>query len=173
MRHFLRVAGLALTATALCSPTGLADEVYRLEGPAGMSGYELTNYGTKVRLVKIKGSGEWRVESVKRKGVLIRVSSDSFDEYDGWYLSYDITGKRKEVFLTKKPGLGSYWKADPRGGDDSLTASAGSQKGWHLPAGKAAGKLKDDKGKTFTAYRAVLAKDPKPLPVFSFVELSP
>jgi hypothetical protein len=142
-----------------------------MEGPAGLPGYTLTAYGpNKVRLVKILGSGAWMVGTQTKKGVLISLAGGS--KWKGWYLSYDITGKSKEVFLAKKPGPGSYWAVDTRNSSDCITANAGKLEGWHLTAGKAAGKLKDDKGKPFVAYRVVLAKNPKPLPVFTFVELS-
>jgi hypothetical protein len=172
MRHFFLWSILVLTTVACAQPAGWAGEEYRVEGPTGLPGYVLGAVDGKVRLAKINSAtADWMLEEDKKKGMLIQFSSPD-SKYNNWYLSYDVTGKSREVFLTKKPGPGSYWQVDPRGGSSGIRANAGKLDDWSLTAGKAAGKLKDDKGKSFVAYRAVLAKHPKPAAVYKFVELS-
>jgi hypothetical protein len=165
MRHILLGASLALITAVLSPAIGWAGDLYRIEELAGFPGYGLGAVDGKVLVAKSNTAAmDWMLTKDKKKGVLIRFSNPDLKHHN-WYLSYDVTGKSKEVFLSKKPGPGSYWQVDPRGGSSGIRANAGKLDGWNLTAGKAAGKLKDDKGKPFVAYRAVLAKHPKPAAV--------
>src|SRR5262249_24327247 len=100
----------------------------------------------------------WEIEDTKKgkRGRLL-----STDKWTGWYLTYDPTGKKKTVFLSKKPTAASYWSLGNIGGPHtaSITAKAGKLKDWYLDRGKAV-KRKDQEGNPYTAHRVVLTKDP-------------
>jgi hypothetical protein len=115
----------------------------------------------QVRLVQVGTPAvrEWRIEDGGKKGRLIRVMSS--DKWNGWYLTYDHTGKGKEVFLSEKPTPGSYWHlrvgGDRGGRSGTIEATAGRVEGRHLSVGGPAEKLVDVDGKTHTASRLVLS----------------
>jgi hypothetical protein len=113
----------------------------------------------------------WEIELTK-KGDMVRLLSR--DKWRGWYLTYDPTGKKKTVFLSKKPTAGSYWSLRNIGGPrtGSITANAGKVKDWYLDKGEAV-KRKDQEGKPYTAHRVVLTKDPKPLLKFHIDTIAP
>jgi hypothetical protein len=176
MNRSLLVIASALVG-AFAAATVRADE-YRIEGPAGLPGYQLGIVDGKVRLVKrhSPGSVDWVLETDKDKGVLIRLPRGGWREkYSRWYLSYDVEGKDKEVFLRKEAGPGSSWHVDPQGdkSTDAIAPHHGELKGWFLNAGDGAETLKDNDGKEFTAYKAVLDRTSRPIPLFTFTRLSP
>jgi hypothetical protein len=174
MRRFLLPAALSLAVQALLVTGGRAFDRYSVEGPAGLPGYGLGVVDGKVCLVEATAaSHDWYLRD-KEKGTLIRLlTASKRDKYSGWYLSYDVKGKDKRVFLTKEPGPGSYWKVSVGGcsSRSAVSATAGKLKGWYLNLGEAEA-LKDAEGKSFTAYRAVLERNPKPLPLFTFKRFS-
>jgi hypothetical protein len=113
------------------------------------------------------------------RGTLIRKEKSEFDKQSGWYLSYDPTGKRKGVFLTKQAGRGSYWglsktvRKETEPYDYTITASNGELAGWHLGAGAEAETLTDQDGDEFRAREAVLVRDPKAKPRYYLFEIAP
>ena len=130
----------------------------------------------QVRLVPggTRAVREWRFEGGGKKGRLIRVMSS--DKWNGWYLTYDHTGKSKQVFLSEKPTPGSYWDV-LRGGRDGesvgrIEARAGKFREWHLAVGKDAEKLMDVHGKTHTASRVVLSNSLLWVTQFVFEEVA-
>jgi hypothetical protein len=117
---------------------------------------------------------DWILERDEDKGVQLRLLPYTrTDKYYRWYLSYDTEGKDKKVFLTKDAGPGSYWAVETRGESTVIQAKAGKLEDWYLNLGEGAGTLKDNRGERFTMYQAVLDRKPRPLPRFTFVELSP
>jgi hypothetical protein len=176
MRPFLLGTALAL-ALALAAATVRADE-YRIAGPAGLSGYELGLVDGKTRLVpqNSQGSVDWVLEWVKGQGVLIRLGPESSGEkHSRWYLSYDVEGKNKEVFLREKPGPGSYWHVDPRGdhSTDAIAAIDSQGTEWFLDVGENAETVKVNEGYETSAYKAVLDRTSRSVPLFTFTRLSP
>jgi len=97
----------------------------------------------------------WEIEKTK-KGYRVRLLLGG-GKWKGWYLTYDPSGKRKTVFLSKKPTAGSYWSLGNIGGPHtaSITAKAGKLKDWYLDRGEPV-KRKDQEGKPYTAHRVVL-----------------
>jgi hypothetical protein len=92
------------------------------------------------------GRVDWELVRA-REGLLLRVSESERYKYHGWYLSYDPTG--------------------------TLRAATGEAAGWYLAVGGKAERGKDLEGNPFTASKAVLSPDPKPVPRFNPVEIAP
>jgi hypothetical protein len=156
--------GIALAVVILVGSAVLAD-FYTFEGPAGVPGYGLSVVDGKVRLVKTtRGLADWRVESAE-KGRTIRLGA-GYGKFTGQYLSYDVTGKDKKVFLSEKPGPGSYWELYPRQNRTTIQATAGKAKGWFLNVGGAAEILKDSEQNEFTAKTVILTETAKPIPLY-------
>src|SRR5205823_3157027 len=151
-------------------PARAADPVaqlYRVEGPAGLTGYGLGAIDGKVRLVKAPANRDWVLVYYRDKGYQIRRRTGSqLDKHYGWYLSYDVEGKSKAVVLTKKPGPGSWWKVSPHSKRTSISAKSGKLEGWDLDVGEAAQTVKDGEGRTSTAYSAQLSHNARRPPLF-------
>jgi hypothetical protein len=169
-----------LTASWFAPPTAFADEVYGIEGPKGLAeDYYLGVVKGEARLAKNSVARRNWVFEETWQGTLIRITPSKSDKWGGWYLSYDVKGKKKEVFLRRKPGPGSYWSVVKNVTKENLpyttniSAAAGKLKGWSLTAGAKAEKLKDYKGRKYTARKAVLAPDGKKPPRFYVFEMAP
>jgi hypothetical protein len=174
MPRFLPLVALALATLTFGPAARLAADLYSIDGPAGLPGYTL-HYNVKgqVRLIKLEGGGNWRIKEEEGKGAVIQVASD--DEWNHWYLSYDVTGKSKEVFLTKELGPGCYWNVDPRGdkSTDTIAALNGVLKSRLLNVGDGAEVGKGPDGKKYTAYTMVLEERPRSVPWFTFNRYAP
>jgi hypothetical protein len=180
MNRWLYFGSLVLAGISFAAGSANADQVYGIEGPKGLAeDYFLGAVKGEGRLVKNGDKrNNWIFEET-RQGTLIRVQPDKDDKWGGWYLSYDVKGTKKEVFLTRKPGPGSYWSVVKNVTKENLpyttkiSAAAGKLKGWSLTAGAKSEKLKDYKGRPFTARKAVLARDGKKPPRFYIFEMAP
>jgi hypothetical protein len=180
MRWYWAVAVWGLATVFAGAPGLRADQVYGIDGPNTLGqDYFLGVVKGKVRLVKDgDGRRDWVFKETPN-GTLIHLEPSKTYKYGGWYLSFHLKGKRKEVFLSKKPGPGSYWSVGRNGTAKDLpytrtfNAAAGKLKGWTLSAGPKAQKLKDRNGRPFRAYRAVLKKNPKPVPRFYVFSIAP
>jgi hypothetical protein len=148
-----------------------------INGPNTLKGdYYLGIVKGKVRLVQRSDDRvNWKFVSTF-SGTLIRMGESG--KYEGWYLSYNLTGKSKEVFLSKKPTKGSYWWVGQSGTEKNLpytrtiSAAAGKLKGWKLGAGAKAEKRKGRKRKKFWAYQAVLLNSKK-VPRYNIFSIAP
>jgi len=111
---------------------------YGIDGPNDTG---LAVVDGKVLLVKNRGregsSDLWLIDRAGPRGVTLRLRSHN--EWRGWYLSFDPTGKRKTVFLSKKRTKGSYWSLHPGTRRyetlNTIRATAGKLKGWYLDGG--------------------------------------
>jgi hypothetical protein len=166
VRRYQYFGFLALAGGWFAAATAFAgDEMYAIKGPGNTKGF-LGAVDGKVRFVKAGQIGKhWTIDDTK-KGQTIRFFSN--DKWDGWYLTCDPTGKRKTVFLSKKPTAGSYWSLGSVGErhPTSITAEAGKLKGWYVNTGAKAERLKDVNGRPYNAFEVILAKEPKPIPEF-------
>ena len=124
------------------------------------------------------GRVDWTFERTA-KGVLIRMDTGEGTKQHGWYLSYDVTGKDKAVFVSPKRTAGSYWAVVKNTAEGeqpyvhSFHPKAGPLSLWTLSVGDKAERLKGRRGRVSTAYKVVLKRDPKPVPRFYLIEVAP
>jgi hypothetical protein len=165
------VLGLALGLTVLASSAARAEwhDIINREkgGPVVVDG--------KVYLARSGHPGPFKGWGLTGRGGTGSIGVVSRDKWDGCYLAFDPGGKDPSVTLVARPGAGTEWRrAHVKGTAAKYTiqATKGPYKGWYLGAGKAHS-LKDKDGKKFTAYEAVLEKDPKKPLTFSIYEVAP
>jgi hypothetical protein len=179
-RKRLRLALLAVFASAALGAGDGALELYGIEGPPSLGGgFYLGHTAGKVRLGK-EGAGrrDWEVVRTDQ-GALIRVSSSEADPYNRWYLGYDATGRNPAVILTREPGDGSYWAidkvtaADAAPHDRTLHAKHGPLAGWFLGVGEPAERRADKDGREFRMRTVVLDAAPKVVSRFYIFEIAP
>src|SRR5262245_55088207 len=174
------VAGWALAVLVCAGASARAIELYGIEGPHTLGeGYFLGVIGGEVRWAK-SGGGREDWEFVRTdQGILIRRLESSAGKDGPRYLSYDPEGKDLRVFLSVKPGPGSYWSAGKNTVDGqlpflySIRAREGKVAGWFLDVGDKAEQGKDFDGAPFTARKVVLTARPRTIPRFDLVEIAP
>jgi hypothetical protein len=172
MRSVTARVALALAVVAAAAGAR-ADQLRGISGPSTLEGRFLLGVaGDKARITKDGGGRvDWVIKRTK-DGTLIR-------EEDGGYLSYDVTGKRKEVFLTKEAGQGSYWDVQlsrvkgVRPYDTVIRARNGKLRGAYLGAGDEAEAHRDRDGKRYRARQAVLVEKPKVVPRYYLFPIAP
>jgi hypothetical protein len=178
MRRYWLMMGWALAAV-LPGPANAGDYLLKgINGPNTLQGdYYLGMVKGHVRLVQMSDAYvNWEFD---RSAAETRIRMEKGGKYGGWYLCYDIKGKSKEVFLSKKPTAGSTWGVGDNRSLKNLrytyffVAAAGKLQGCYLGAGPKAEKLKDRKRQTFQAYKAFLLKNPKKVPRYSVYTISP
>jgi hypothetical protein len=162
------VLGLALGLAVLAPPVARAD-FYDITG-SGNGG--LVVLDGKVRLARFR-PGAFEGWGLSGRGGTGWIRVISRDKWDDCYVAFDPDGKDPKVTLASKPGPGTKWRrTHVKGTAASYTiqATTGKYKGWYLDAGKAH-TVKDKNGKKFTAYEAVLVKEPKKPLKFSIYEI--
>jgi hypothetical protein len=162
---------LALGLAALVRPAALA-EFYDIADSAKGS---LAVVDGKVYLARYGDPGPFKGWTLSGRGGTGWIRVISRDKWDDCYVAFDPDGKDPKVTLASKPGPGTKWRrTHVKGTAASYTiqATTGKYKGWYLDAGQAH-TLKDKNGKKFTAYEAVLVKEPKKPLKFSIYEVAP